>query len=388
MKKKISTGLGGLIILIVVIFFLNDLLASVRKTPEALIRITNEAAVISKTPEASIKITNEAVAVTGTPEAPTRIITETVVVSTEENPMPLTGLWASQLGGGDCSSASSPCTLKHAMELVQKGETIHIVGTITTPFVISKSGEVGAPITFSGGIVDTLGSTEQNAVFITGSWIIIDNVEIMHGYDFGIRVNGDYVTIKNSKIHDNVTNPQYRLANGKCDSTRPYGWGSGHRHYIGADFGQLVNNEVYDNCGEGITSVQANDLKIARNYVHDNFSVGIYIEGSQNVHIHDNVLRATNPDYYRKDLPMRGISLGQEEYDWAEFIQIRNIIIDNNLLEGVRGISFYHETADAHLESVSVTNNTFQDVTFPQIYFPNLAGNTGIVIEKNTIIYE
>ena len=372
MKKKISMGLGGIVTLIVAIIFAKDLLASVSKTPEVSIKITTEAVTVSRTPEAPIKITNEAVA-----------------VSTEDNSMPLTpliGLWASQIGGGDCSSASSPCTLKHAMEIVQKGETIHILGTITTPFVFSKSGAAGAPITISGGIVDTQGSTEQNAVFITGSWIIIDNVEIMHGYDFGIRVNGDYVTIKNSKIHDNVTNPQYRLADGKCDSTRSGGWGSGHRHYIGANFGQLINNEVYDNCGEGITSVHANDLQITRNYVHDNFSVGIYIEGSQNVYIHDNVLKATNPDYYRKSLPMRGISLGQEEYDWAEFVQIRNVIIDNNLLEGVRGISFYHEIADAHLESITVINNTFQGVTFPQIYFPNLAGNTGIIIEKNTIV--
>lgn len=276
--------------------------------------------------------------------------------------------------------------MTNAMNKVQPGETIHIMGTITTPFIFSKSGAEDAPIIITGGVVDAFGTEDQNAIHITGSWIVVDNVEIMHGFDYGIRVNGDYVIIKNSKIHNNVTNPRYRLANGKCDNTREGGWGSGHRHYIGADFGQMVNNEVYNNCGEGITALQAKGLQIIGNYVHDNFSVGIYIDSSQDIYISDNIARADDPNYYRNNRPMRGISLGEEQYDWAEFVQIRNIMIDNNLLENVGGISFYSEVPDAHLEYIIVSNNTFRDVTNPPIYFPDLPGNIGIVIENNTII--
>src|SRR5215207_860066 len=109
-------------------------------------------------------------------------------------------LWVDQGGGGNCLSIFTPCRMTEAIQFVQPGGTIHIMGRITTPFIFSVSGTSKLPITITGGTVDTLGSTEQNAVHITGSWVIIDNVEIMHGYDFGIRVNGDHVTIKNSKI--------------------------------------------------------------------------------------------------------------------------------------------------------------------------------------------
>jgi parallel beta-helix repeat protein len=248
------------------------------------------------------------------------------------------GIWVRQNGTGNCSAAWSPCAFETAMLMVKPGTVVHFLGTMTTPLVFEKSGAEGQPITFKGGIVDTLGSEEQNAVLVTGSWIVVDNVEIMHGYDFGIRVKGDYVIIQNSKIHDNVTNPLYRQPDGKCNSDNPGGWGSGHRHYIGADHGQMINNEVYNNCGEGITALQANDLRIVGNYVYDNFSVGIYIDSSQDVIIRDNIVRAVDPDFFRNGLPMRGISLGEEEYDWAEFVQIRNIVIDGNQLEGVGDI--------------------------------------------------
>lgn len=295
------------------------------------------------------------------------------------------GLWVRQNGTGNCSAAWSPCAFETAMLKVKPGMIVHLVGTITTPLVFEKSGVEGLPITFKGGIVDTLGSDEQNAVLVTGSWIVVDNVEIMHGYDFGIRVKGDHVIIKNSKIHDNVTNPLYRLADGRCNSDNPGGWGSGHRHYIGADHGQMIDNEVYNNCGEGITALQSIDLKIVGNYVYDNFSVGIYIDSSQDVTIRDNIVRASNPDFFRNGLPMRGISLGEEQYDWADFVQIRNIVIDGNLLDRVGGISFYYEFPDARLEYITITNNIFQNVPAPPIALPELEGNVGIVIGENSI---
>lgn len=295
------------------------------------------------------------------------------------------GLWVSQNGGGDCAAAWSACTLAEGMKKVRPGETIHILGTIRDPVVIGVSGAANAPITFTGGTVDTLGSTEQNAVFVTGSWIVIDRMEITHGYDFGIRVNGDHVTIKNSKIHHNVMNPLYRLQDGKCNSLQSGGWGSGHRHYAGADYGLLINNEVYNNCGEGLTALQVNSLQIIGNTVYDNFSVGIYIDSSQQVYIHNTITRADNPDYFRNGKPMRGISLGEEVYDWLPFVQIRDIVIDGNTFERVGGIFFYYEWPNAHLESITVSNNTFVDVAGPQIDFPDLAGNGGIVIENNTV---
>jgi hypothetical protein len=294
-------------------------------------------------------------------------------------------LWVDQEGGGNCASIFTPCNMAQAMGVVQPGGTIHIIGRITTPFIFNVSGTSKLPITITGGTVDTLGSTEQNAVHITGSWVIIDNVEIMHGYDFGIRVNGNHVTIKNSKIHDNVTNPDHRLPDGTCDSSQDGGWGSGHRHYIGADFGRVINNEVYENCGEGITALQANNLEVIGNQVYDNFSVGIYIDSSQNVYVYNNVTQADNPNFYRNGLPMRGISLGQEQYDWAPFMQLGKIIIDHNQFNKVRGVSFYSEVPEAHLEYITVTNNTFQDIVGPEISLPDLDGNVGIVIENNKV---
>ncbi|MBV6465771.1 MAG: right-handed parallel beta-helix repeat-containing protein [Anaerolineae bacterium CFX3] len=293
------------------------------------------------------------------------------------------GLWVRQGGGGNCAAAWSPCAFAEGVRKARPGDTVHVMGTIRTPVVIDVSGKEGAPVTFTGGTVDTLGSVEQSAVLVTGDWIVIDRMEIVHGYDFGIRVNGDHVTIRASRIHDNVMNPLYRLKDGKCNSAQRSGWGSGHRHYIGADDGLVIGNEVYNNCGEGITALQANSLQIIGNTVHDNFSVGIYIDSSQQVYVRNNTTRAANPAYFRNGKPMRGVSLGQEAYDWAPFVQIRDIVIDGNLFDRVGGIAFYYEISGAHLENVTVVNNTFLGVPEPQIDFPNLAGNKGIVITNN-----
>ena len=196
----------------------------------------------------------------------------------------MTTYYVSSIDGDDTnagtSSAAAFASLQAAADLVGPGDTVEVMnGTYTSASYgdaldITTSGTQDAPITFEAAagqspVIDSSGG--WNAIKIEASNIVVS----------GFTVVGDAATISQS----------YALANADTGSA----FLDGNGITITAGNGVSVpnhivieNNQVYNEPGGGITSLDADYVTITNNNVHDNAhwstygNSGISVGASQN----------------------------------------------------------------------------------------------------------
>jgi hypothetical protein len=206
-------------------------------------------------------------------------------------------------------------TITHGVSVLKAGDELLVRGGTYREAVrvVDTHGTAAAPIRIRAypnerPIIDGAGTTANGLVIFTlSSWIRFDGFEVRNGpksgillYDvqeikvrgndvhdhfrFGIHVVSDSrkkrgttrnVVIESNKVHHNVL----QNANGRARQ-----WMQGIGTFR-AESVEIIDNDVYENFGEGIDAVVSDRVTIARNTVWDNFSANIYLDNATNTRV-------------------------------------------------------------------------------------------------------
>lgn len=157
--------------------------------------------------------------------------------------------------------------------------------------------------------------------------------------------NADMTTVQNVVVEGNTV---FQCCLMNQDHVLNEGWPAAIS-VSGTTAGSVLGNTVYENHGEGIGILLANQCTVSQNTVYDNFSVNIYLDNATNIEVERNLIASTgNPDY------LRDFDTGPgEEIHRASGVQIANEwsydfanpsagnIIQNNLFVGNRNALHY-----------------------------------------------
>jgi hypothetical protein len=134
-------------------------------------------------------------------------------------PPPLTNLYVSTQGlDGNPGSLAQPLrTITRAYSLAVPGVTIFVMPGVYTDHTsgwglhLNKSGTASSPIVLrsqvkGAAVIDGQNAATRNlAIYLDGSYNVIDGFEIKGGPNGGIKIWGSYNQILNNEIHDNAT---------------------------------------------------------------------------------------------------------------------------------------------------------------------------------------
>ncbi|MCB0103932.1 MAG: right-handed parallel beta-helix repeat-containing protein [Anaerolineales bacterium] len=256
----------------------------------------------------------------------------------------------------------SPCkSFSKVISLVKPGEIIHFTeGVYSEPVFIDKSGTEDQPITILGD------NAILQSMVIAGNYVTVSGIEVFASESHGIKALGHYIIIENSKVHHSVTENGYGPECNTENSSN--GWGSGIKVERGAKHIIIRNNEVYENCGEGIAATMGEFVTIVNNISRDNYSVNIYIDNSSQIIVDGNQVLCTGNGYLRDGRRATGIALGEEYYDGWGAQRGDNSII-NNIIDGCyEGISSWEPDVEGGVEkNLLIQNNTVINGTYQSI---------------------
>lgn len=283
-------------------------------------------------------------------------------------------VYVSQSGSGSDCTLIAPCSFAVGMSQVAPGETVGVLGTITSDITIAKSGTVDAPITFDGGVYDGAGRTGGDVIFITGSNIVLKNAEVKNAYNFGIRTKGDNILISNVDVHHAIR----KYFNGTtCIPTG--GWGAGIRVGPGSENVRIENSKSHDNCGEAIGYLATSNGSITNTIGENSWSVIFYIDQTSNVQVFDNVAVCDAPGFFKGGQPARGILLGAEGYGSGD---VSNVSVLRNTIVGCKGFSFYDQVG-AKLTDSEIAYNDLTLVFGAPVAFPSGTLGQNVNIHDN-----
>jgi len=247
--------------------------------------------------------------------------------------------------------------------------TANQIGTSLDPVVIDATAATfqcvkirGSFIVFRGGLVEGCAS---HAVFVKGHDIIIEQMTVRHN----VTENG---------------------TGGVCGKMGGGGWGSGIKLEVDSYNVTVQENQVYENCGEGIGATMTINALIRFNTVRDNYSVNIYPDNSHEVLIHDNNISCTGI-YLRDGRRAHGIAIGEEYYNLAPYNwpnQLDNIMVRDNLIDGCHeGIRFgkVELPGTAPVRNVTITNNRVLNGTWLSISVARTGTCTPLTITNNVV---
>lgn len=172
-------------------------------------------------------------------------------------------------------------------------------------YTINQSGTTDDPV-----VVDGAGH-KRKCVKVLGSFVIVENFIVEGCSGHAIFVKGHDVIIRNNIVRHNVTE---NGANGVCGLKGSGGWASGIKmEYLSYNV-TVEDNEVYENCGEGIASTMSHHNLIQNNIVYDNYSINIYVDNSYSVVVFANLTYNTGNGYLRDGHVARCFGVGEEDY--------------------------------------------------------------------------
>jgi len=291
---------------------------------------------------------------TTTTEAPTTVPPTTSTVPPAP-PAPVPGVTCT-------STISAPASISAAESAAAPGDVVCLRCGVYNQIVnLSHSGTAGAPITVTSapgetavldGAGQSLGSS-SGIVSMSGSYVRLSDVELRNSSGRGVSVTGTGDVVSGSKFHDmkfngliaaganeviegnEVWNTVTSNVNGAKGSS---GWAEAMNTWQATN-ATFRNNYIHDNWGEGIDFISSKGGVASGNTVVNNYSVLIYIDGSDNISITGNHLSTTNSTFYRGSNPPVGVLMANEGGGG-----ISNITITGNVLTHTGGISSWNVT--------------------------------------------
>jgi hypothetical protein len=275
-------------------------------------------------------------------------------------------------GGNDANSglsvATAWATLQHAADVVNPGDTVHVLNGSYTGFYVERSGTAGNPITFlaeSPAVQITANNpfTPDGINVENAAHVVIDGFTVNNRTRTGIRTAlSQFVTIRNC----------HAGFNGK--------WGilSGF-----ADDLTIENNVTHNSVDEhGIYVSNSGDRPIIRgNISYDNNANGIHMNGDASLGgdgTISNALVENNVIYGNGTAGGSGINMDG----------VNNSVVRNNLLfdNHASGISLYRIDGGAGSSNNLVINNTIINASNARWCINITDGSTGNTV-RNNILY-
>jgi hypothetical protein len=316
-------------------------------------------------------------------------------------------------GGSDVNAgtvAAPFATITKAAAVAQPNDDISVRGgTYNKLQSISSHGTSAAWISIHAypgelPIIDGTGlGLDKNLVsFVSASYVLFSGFEVRNATRIGIMGwNSNNIKIANNTVHDavrngiyfgsdsmgivsdivvdgntvynTVTENQYHTMNGGWASAVMISW---------CNRGQIINNNVYQNNGEGIIYLLSNQGLVQQNTVHDNFSVEIYLDNARSVLVNRNFAYSTGDTrFYRSGNPSAGIGTANEPYSASN--PLSDLTITNNIVVSSHWGFYYGAYGNGGgLKNTIVANNTFYKSTGALLWIQSDA-HANSVIENN-----
>lgn len=256
------------------------------------------------------------------------------------------------------------------------------------------------------------------AVVYTGSYphgltvsengAIVENADISNGggADVCLKITGDNVTVKNSKIHDCkshgvifmgtnggiIENSEiYRAAMKDPPNSVGGGWPSllkvqsidestsGLAHHI-----IIRNNYIHEGYGECM-GLRGSYITVTGNTVKDCYSIGIY-SNSDHTTVEKNIVQCTgNPEFNRAGLPMVGIGFAEEGFpNWGAHGHDSQTILNNTVTGCKYGVRYGSSTHNMGLSNTEIAYNKFLNIKLAAISITHYASEQNVNIHDNT----
>jgi hypothetical protein len=321
--------------------------------------------------------------------------------------------WYVAPGGSDVNAGTVTApfaTITKAAAVAQPNDDISVRGgTYNQRPSISSRGTSAAWISIHAypgelPIIDGTGlGIDKNLVsFVSASYVLFSGFEVRNATRIGIMGwNSNNIKVANNTVHDSVRNGIYFGSDAMgivsdivVDGNTVYnnvtenqfhtmngGWASGVM-ISWCNRGQIINNNVYQNNGEGIIYLLSNQGLVQQNQVHDNFSVGIYLDNARTTLVNRNFAYSTGDTrFYRTGHPAAGIGTANEAYSASN--PLSDLTITNNIVVNSHWGFYYGAYGiGGGLKNTLVANNTFYKSTGALLWIEN-GPHANSTIENN-----
>lgn len=255
--------------------------------------------------------------------------------------------------------------------------------------------------TYTGRYTSGLVVSENNAV--------VDGADISNsGSGTCLRITGDNVTVKNSKIHNCQdhgviflgtngglfeNNEIYQAAMRNPPNTTSGGWPSllkvqsvdestsGLSHHI-----VIRNNYIHEGYGECM-GLRGSYITVTGNHVKDCYSIGIY-SNSDHTTVTNNFVECSGNTHYNRDgLPMSGIGFAEETFsNWGAHGHDSQTVLRNTVSGCKYGFRYGNSANNMGLVNTEVAFNTFAGIKTSPVSITHYPNESNINIHDNTIL--
>lgn len=266
-------------------------------------------------------------------------------------------------------------------------------------FFFFASPQSVSAITYTGNYPNGLVVKEDNA--------IVENADISNagGSSVCLRITGDNVTVRNTKIHDcedhginfkgvnggTLENSEiYRAAMRYKPNSISGGWPSlikvqsDDESPTGLAQNIVIkNNYIHDGYGECM-ALRGSHITVSGNTVKDCYSIGIYSNSDHTI-VENNFVQCTmNAEYLRDGLPMSGIGFAEESYAGWGAHGHDSQTVRNNIVTGCKyGIRYGSSTNNQGLSDTTISFNTLDNIKTMPISITSYSSQSNVVIENN-----
>lgn len=226
-----------------------------------------------------------------------------------------------------------------------RGTILYLPGLYQTGVTVRRSNTVVKADALGDVIIRATGYNKGFSIPDAAVGVWVENIILEDSQSHGFHVTSNNPPENPTILKNNVARYNIREnANGSFEnmSCREGGWGSAFKVAVGGRNILLEGNLAQQNCGEAYGITRGINVTLRYNVARDNFSVGFYVDNSNNILVEHNHAWCTGDTrFHRGGNPMRGITLGIEQYSgWGN--QMGNVLIEKNFVDGCRGVRMYN----------------------------------------------
>ena len=268
--------------------------------------------------------------------------------------------------------------LNTGASLLSAGDTLYLrAGTYYQCLWVGHSGNPGSPITISGYPGETAVITGGNTnpvnvtdelVALAGSNVIVKDITIQNSHGIGLCLCGpedSAIRIRSQfnmssgiyfyySDHSMATNCEVYYNSVMNDHFTNTVWAGG-LNCRGGISNTIVNNTVWNNWGEGMSTYNSSNTTMMANVVYDN-KVNVYLSDCRYALLAGNLIYSTTGNIWSNSNNQAGIMLGDENYTPPSS---DNTIINNLVMGCYNNVNYWRGLRGGGLVNVLIVNNTF-----------------------------
>lgn len=306
------------------------------------------------------------------------------------------------------TAASPKATINEVAYLLSAGDILYLrAGTYNQSVYMYNSGSSKAPITIAGypgekAVIDgsflVPAGTNGQLVYITGSNVILQDLTIQRSRGIGLVLEGtnDWAVRLRSQSnilggimvsgsgYSVVTNCEVYYNSLQNEHNTNSIWAGSLSAARGGYNSTLVNNKVWNNWGEGLSTYECTNTVITGNVVYDN-RVNVYLSDCAHVLVARNLIYSTSNNICAYLNNQSGIMLGDEKYNPPSS---DNTIINNVIMGCYNNIYYWRGESGGGLKNVLIANNTLANATGDGNLKLGSGTHSNSTIENNIFLQE